>query len=312
MKDIYHLLPKYFSGECSGEESKAIEHWQKSNDSEFQDMKKIWELTEGHQYVEFDAKQGWEEISPKLQSTSRFGWLSVAASVAVIVTLVGSYFMFFNNGGTTAPEMLALTATEQQQEVQLADGSTIWLHKGSTLKYPKSFDGQSTRTIDLEGEAYFEVAKMEGKPFTIEAADVDIRVVGTAFNLKIEEAQTVLSVTEGIVECSTQQQLKEITAGNQAVLERGLITASIIDNPNYMAWKTGQFVFENTPLFMVIADLSTYYTAKLDLEDGGKFDCQINAEFDKEKIGVILELISATCGLKIETVKQGIHYIITN
>lgn len=312
MKDIYHLLPKYFSGECSKEESKAIEDWQKTNNSEFEDMKNIWKLTEGHQYIEFDSKQGWEEISPKLQSTSRFSWLSMAASVAVLITLVASYFMFFNdNSDVSTTEMIAYTAVEQQKELLLADGSTVVLHKGSTLKYPKSFEGQNTRNVILEGEAYFNVAK-KTETFIIDAGKTQIKVVGTAFNLKMTKEKTILSVTEGIVECAVAQQTQKITAGQEAIVENDKIKTNLIGNPNYMAWKTGVFVFEDSPLLLVINDLKSYYTAKLDLADGSQFDCQINATFEKEKISIILELISATCGLKIETIKQGQHYIITN
>ena len=144
--------------------------------------------------------------------------------------------------------------------ITLEDGTKVWLDAETELRYPTNFDAQN-RVVYLKGEAYFEVAKMEGKPFVVKIDQMSVNVLGTKFNVNNREAGVVQTVlVEGSVKLKSPRgevlmvpnQKAEYHGGDEWVVEE-------VDVSPYVAWKDGNFVFNNESLERIMNKLSSWY-----------------------------------------------------
>ena len=111
-------------------------------------------------------------------------WVSVAAAIALLVIGGAAYLLFKSPqvpvDVNTIAEVVVEAPVGSQSRVELPDGSIVWLQSGSKLAYDAAYD----RMVSLEGEAYFDVKKNPQKPFMVHAADINVKVTGTVFNLR--------------------------------------------------------------------------------------------------------------------------------
>jgi ferric-dicitrate binding protein FerR (iron transport regulator) len=242
---------------------------------------------------------------PNSHSISIYPKLRQVAAVALIV-IVGSLFAYFVlQQMNSNPAMIEMATLEHQTDsVLLADGSTVWLNQNSKLYYPQNFKGK-TRTVKLEGEAYFVVAKNAEIPFKVETQHSTITVLGTTFNVFTDTLQTEINLQSGKVNVQSvyTQSSVDLLPNYKAVADKTTLTKSSIDNPNYLSWKTGVFVFENTPLETVVHDLNRFYKHQIVLIDP-KPEQQFTARFNNAKLDDVLEILSLTCNLSIEENNQ--------
>lgn len=143
--------------------------------------------------------------------------------------------------------------------MQLADGTKVWLNAATEFRYPAVFCGQQ-RKVSLKGEAYFEVSKDLLHPFVVEVDEVQIKVYGTCFNVnsyKEGNVQTVL--VEGAVGIQHKGQELRLKPGQKGESTGKEIKVSEVDPYAYIAWKDGNFVFENERLEEVMDKLIRWY-----------------------------------------------------
>ncbi|WP_065218356.1 MULTISPECIES: FecR domain-containing protein [Butyricimonas] len=158
-----------------------------------------------------------------------------------------------------------------EYHLTLSDGSRVWLNAESRLTYPIAF-GMSERRVRLEGEAYFEVESGKGR-FVVETGDMNVRVLGTAFNVNAygDEAVTRATLVHGKVEVLTaKDDLRQVLApGEQAVLDRvsGLLDVKQVNTDLYTRWIKGQFVFRDTPLRDIMRTLARWYEIEYEFTD---------------------------------------------
>lgn len=135
--------------------------------------------------------------------------LAVAASLLLIGT-VGALFFLTRKGSSTQPEKLTglavSTKNGSRTSMQLPDGSKVWLNSGSTITYDKQF-GKDIREVVLSGEAFFDVVRNPEKPFIIHTISMDIKVLGTRFNVKAYANDKVseASLIHGSIEVSLKK-----------------------------------------------------------------------------------------------------------
>jgi transmembrane sensor len=129
-------------------------------------------------------------------------------------------------------------------QVQLPDGTKVWLNAASTLRYPTSFSSLKERRVELSGEAYFEVAKNKLLPFRVMAHNQEVEVLGTHFNINSypEEGAVKTTLLEGRIRINNSNVLK---AGEQAVNDGSNIKVAAIDAESTVDWKNGKFSFNN-------------------------------------------------------------------
>ena len=178
-----------------------------------------------------------------------------------------------NNNSTNSQNNTVLTNDGEQYTVDLPDGTKVWLNAASSLKFPTSFHSISERIVELTGEAYFEVAKDSAHPFIVKTDKQEIRVLGTHFNVNsyAEEGLTKTTLLEGSVKIVPTNDANPVTIlkpGQQAQLSTDILKVEKVDLSEGIAWKNGDFNFENEEFSSVLNQISRWYN--VDIIDDGK------------------------------------------
>lgn len=159
-----------------------------------------------------------------------------------------------------------ITPRGGQYNVILSDGTSVWLNSASSLRYPISFIGIE-RHVELNGEAYFEVAKNKKIPFTVNAREVNVKVLGTHFNIAAydDDPSSKTTLLEGSVRLSGNGQEFTLTPGQQAISEkdgRKIITKTV-NVQDAIAWKNGYFSFRREPLQSTMRKIARWYDVEV-------------------------------------------------
>ena len=125
--------------------------------------------------------------------------------------------------------------------MELADGTRVWLNAESRLRYPVAFTGKE-RKVEMEGEVYFEVAKNKEKPFIVTVNGVDIRVLGTSFNVSAYQEEVVATLVEGKVQLKKGNEQVILSPNQQAIWSDDEFRVKQVDARNYVLWKEGIFL----------------------------------------------------------------------
>jgi transmembrane sensor len=304
--DPVGLLPKYFAGEATPEEQRAIGEWMSAdekNRTEYDDFLKLWNLTGKAQpgsEINLDAE--WQlletEISPaRVKRISFVRILQIAASVVLITALGFAGLKFAGLKSEKAPQAELST-------IKMSDGTIISLNAGSKITYQKGY-GVTQRNISLKGEAYFEVAKNENLPLIISAGDASIKVTGTKFNVRAYKGQTEIrvTVTEGTVKLyETGQPAKEavLSAGETGTYDRAMkvVRKKPILDINDIAWKTRIIDFHNTSLSEVGYVLENTYHRKVWIDPSVRL-CPLTVRFENQELTPVLNVLRSTLDLTI-------------
>lgn len=153
-----------------------------------------------------------------------------------------------------------------QYQLELPDGTKVWLNAASSLKYPTAFTG-SERKVELSGEAYFEVAKNKNMPFYVKSGNQTIEVLGTHFNINAYADEPVCRTT------LLEGKVKVLTGKNQVLLNPGeqseiTISSDVVLNRNAdlekaVAWKNGEFIFSGEDLGSIMRIISHWYNVDI-------------------------------------------------
>jgi transmembrane sensor len=152
-----------------------------------------------------------------------------------------------------------------QWQVNLPDGTHVWLNAASSLTYPISFGHLSNRKVKVTGEAYFEVAKDKRHPFIVEAGDQSVKVLGTHFNVNAYANEPTLKTTliEGSIQLSTTQKVVILKPGEQATLTNTKISIAKIDTEPIIAWKDGDFIFKDIDFKSTMRQIARWYDVEV-------------------------------------------------
>ncbi len=153
-----------------------------------------------------------------------------------------------------------------QYRITLSDGTKVMLNASSTLRYPSRFSG-NTRTVEITGEGFFEVAPIKDKPFTVKSKNLEIDVIGTSFNVSAypdESSERTTLVTGNVKVRAVDLKRKtynvqHLAPGKQATIRGNRLTVSTIDADNEIAWTQGYFAFDKNTLEEVLKQLSRWY-----------------------------------------------------
>lgn len=186
------------------------------------------------------------------------------------------------------------TLTGMEYTLALSDGSLVYLNAETSVKYPVVF-AENERMVELDGEAYFEVAKDASRPFIVRMNGVDVKVTGTSFNARAyrNEGKVVTTLIEGRVEVNG----KAIVPGEQARYEvgNGDLEVAEVDVEHFVAWKEGYFVFRNERLEDVMRTLARWYKVEYHFMDEASKDVRIGARFGRyNDMTPIIEMLRET------------------
>ena len=211
--------------------------------------------------------------------------------------------------GNTAEELIYNTLTVpygKKFALVLSDGTKVHLNSGSSIKYPVEFKNNHERKIQLIGEGYFDVAKNES-PFVITANHLNVRVLGTQFNLSAyPEDETVRTVlVEGSV--GFFEESKKFTSespvlypGYMAIWERNIKTMEFkeVNTELYTDWMNGRIIFSHMPFEDILKKLERIYNVEITNSYEQLNQVKFNASFDTETINQIFEAFNKNYPLK--------------
>jgi len=194
------------------------------------------------------------------------GELAIQAGIKVSKTDDGQLvYEFSENSKSTKPLYNTIkTPVGGQYQLNLPDGSRVWLNAASSLTFPANFNGND-RKVTLKGEAYFEVAKNQGKPFIVSSIVAnrtqEVKVLGTHFNVNGYENEETIKTTllEGSVQVSSGAGVKVLQPGQQSVLDQNKINIYQVDANQAIDWKNGDFVFSDEGIHSIMRKLERWY-----------------------------------------------------
>ncbi len=302
IKHIDELIVKYLAGDISSEEMRMLESWKQQSDENltyFHNMEEVWNRSEAlAAFHSIDVAGDFEQFKSRVGMQPKVVKLSIrrtvmryAAVLIPAITLIAAYTLYQNVPGFGKWE--AFATKDNIDSIILKDASEVALNANSNLVYEKDFDGK-TRSLKLNGEAYFKVAKNPDKPFIVKVGGAEVKVLGTEFNLDENKAlgTVTLSVTEGRVLFSSAESKVEVTAGERALFANNKIIKSKLKSSNCIAWKTGTIEFEKASLTEVLETVLDHFSEVKEIENNSSdSDSYITTRFNNPSLeDVLVEL----------------------
>ena len=186
-------------------------------------------------------------------------------------------------------------------QLQLADGTKITLNAASSIRYPVSFT-DSTRTVYLAGEAFFDVTKI-GKPFIVKSESQQVRVLGTQFNVMAYADELVVETTlvEGKVQVESNLERQILMPGEQSTLKQQKLSVQEVSTDNYTSWMSGKFQFKNSSMEEVMKRLARWYDFAYEFENEEAKDLHFTGRIDnQQQISAILKMLEVTTAVNFE------------
>jgi transmembrane sensor len=229
-------------------------------------------------------------------------WLGIAAGLLFLFCIASFVFL-------SQTKILEKTVTEsiapngEKSQLVLADGTKVYLNSGTVLRYDNRF-GKQNREIELAGEAYFEVVRNEKIPFIIYTSDIEVRVLGTKFNVMAYPSDPSIETTvkEGTVNVKerTGKQFLVITANQKAsyTKTKKTLISSVVNPLTFASWKENILYFDNENFENVISKLERWYDVSIHLEGKDSIDDRFTLTVKNESLKEVLDLISLTTPLR--------------
>lgn len=222
-------------------------------------------------------------ISPVRKKEYSTIYFKVAAGLSLLAVLTYLFVGYFDQ-----PTTIQIASADKALEVTFPDGSFSKLSPESLITYPEEFG--DTRSVTLDGEAYFDIKKSD-VPFIITINDINVRVLGTAFNVNTRGDEVRVAVERGLVALEKNNTQVRIAKGQEGIFNKQTyeMVVDTTPNPNAHSWRTGSFIFDKTPLEDALADLGKYYGVSFKINSQLK-ECRITASFDKAPLEDVLKV----------------------
>lgn len=192
--------------------------------------------------------------------------------------------------------LTAATPRGGTYQVILPDGSKVWLNAASSLTFPSDFNKFSSRKVSLTGEAYFEVAKDKTRPFIVNTEKQDVEVLGTHFNINsyVDEPVARTTLLEGSVKVSAFNTTKLLKPGEQASLKGSRINVENVDTEAAIAWKNGNFVFDDEDLESIMRKIGRWYDMEVYYQDKPRKPSSLGILSRDKKLSALLKILGSS------------------
>jgi transmembrane sensor len=315
------LIAKKLANEANAEEQRALTNWlaqSSDNKAYFDQLQRLWEISPQAKAVEpqFDTESALARVKGQIRpemairkprTTALF--LRYAAAAAAIGAILMAVWWVHGPIGQPAPVMVSAPANEIKA-TSLPDGSSVTLNRNSGLTLQSGY-GEKERRMTLKGEAYFEVAPNAERPFVVQVEELEVRALGTAFNIdaNTRAEQIAISVERGKISLAALGQNLELAEGEQAIFDRAKGSLRKLDpqqqDPNATAYKNRVFQFDATPLRDVVAVLNKAYGSKIELEGAPLANCLLTGRYNNPSLERMLELLTDSFSIKYKQQPNG-------
>lgn len=308
MSNIDDLITLSLSGEASLEEQEQLNLWivqSEENQKYYLDLKLIWEASlHTEEESNIDVEQAWIKFQKKTKPKKTIGLRTWIAAASVLIAL-GITWMYLSPETGRKTESFAYETTEQTQTFTLPDSSVVVLNKNSALTFASTKD---SRKVSLSGEAFFDVKPDKSKPFTIDVNQVQVRVLGTSFNIKGYNGKTEVVVETGLVKVERGTRGIELKAKEKVLVpaENPVLEKAVVNNNFYNFYRTGKLEFNNVKLREVVNVLNDAYGVNVEIENKALAEIPINTVFVNQPLESVLQVIAATLPVRIEKQDQRI------
>ena len=315
------IIIRYLENRCSEEDFVLINEWMKESDEnagELFRMEEIYQLgkfpfEEENLVVRAERRLGrrLEQENQKKQEVFKLrSVLRYAAAIVGVMVLAAGLAYWFRN---KAEELVVASAAHGQvREMLLPDGTKVWLNQSSVLKYPRAFEGKE-RHVYLDGEAYFEVAKNKDLPFVVKANGIDVKAIGTAFNVSayMEDSQLTTTLFNGKVAVQPTLTKQEVLLEpNQVAVydkSRNKIEVVPYDKKLFAQWRGGFLSFKMMYLQDITKLLERNYNVVFRYENQGIKKLRFSGSFrNNEDLSEILNVIKTNTGIRYQILKDTI------
>lgn len=320
---IDYIIGRVLSGNASPDDILALSDWLNASvqhKEEFRQLKGYWEAE-----VTFTRPTEPESSFAKVRAVIRKAgslrtrkrkrlWvLSVAAGIAL---LFGFGAAFFKSATLPAPVLQRYTyvAGSQRSEVTLADGSRVLLNKHSRLTYADTY-GMADRTVELEGEAYFEVTRDASRKFEVRMGDASVCVLGTVFTVCADKENGTVTTTlvEGSVRFRSPGQRVTLTPSQQLVFVRASqrLDIRMVDVEKETAWKDGLLKYASVPFVRLMAELQQAYGVEVRIENKRLAEPSVTVSgtfSENQSFEEILDIIARSLPVRW-TKKNGVYWL---
>ena len=316
------LIEQFLSGKISDSEEKELLDWISATPNSYvlfqNEQERLRPMIAKRKDEEVSAQ--WKQLFYKIQGktiirANRSKWIVVSAVAAILLVALILVSVFDNNNtGQFQAENSTevITPSGEKASLILPDGTCVVLNSGSKLSYPKEFNG-AAREVELHGEAFFEVSADKAKPFIVKTSGLNVRVLGTAFNLEAfpgtGEVNTTLVHGKVLLEKVSGDKimpLAEMSPFEHAVYKTDKEEISIQREKNidqYIAWKDGKLVFLNASIEEVAKKLELWYNVSVRIESEELKQAHFTCTFTNETIDQVLNLLKISYPIEYSIVK---------
>lgn len=297
------LFAKFFWGVASDEEKKEIYDSEESQ----QMLKEQWNKSGKESLNPEDKKKMLNRIENKQNSKVRNLYTRlwrVAAIVILLIAIGGLYQIFFNPLQNTQLTYIEKSnPAGQRSQIVLPDNSVVWLNAQSTITYPESFDNLNNREIELDGEAYFDVTHSNTQPFIVKTGHINVRVLGTSFNVKAYtgDEQFMTTLVSGKVELTDQEKDKtHLNPGQMCVYNKKKQSFDIkqVDAKKITSWKEGKIIFEDVPFSDMAKELERWYGKEIEISNEIRGKHSYTMTITDEQLKEVCHLIEESSPVK--------------
>ena len=309
------LLVKYMLNDAMPDEELQVQDWLKADDANrkyYEHFRLIWDESQAlAANISVDENAAWEKFKANIQQpvreeipkvkTLRFSFIRKVQIAAALLLFAAGLWWVYN--AVNKPGVIAMIDKQSFSNTlidTLSDGSIVTLNKNTTVSYPESFK-EKTRTVKLKGEAFFKVTPDKAKPFIVDAGNVTVTVVGTAFNVKNYDSATQVIVESGIVQVSRGDQRIQLHKGEQALIrnDNAPLEKSTVKDSLYNYYRSKQIICNNTPLPDVIATINRAYNTHIILDDDALRQLRLSTTFKDENLETVIDVIQQTFNLSV-------------
>ncbi|MFD2034779.1 FecR family protein [Belliella marina] len=242
-----------------------------------------------------------------------FFFRNVAA--VLLIVFCGYYGFQIINFGTSptveeiqdSRQVVKMNPAGQKSQIRLNDGTTVFLNSESKLTFPDRFN-DSVRIVHLEGEAYFEVQKNDDKPFVVMCDDVEIKVLGTSFNVK-NDGDVAIALVTGKVQAKKKEGEEVMLSPNEMVTynHNGKYTKSEFDPLETLGWKDRYLVFKKDDFKSVKTKLEKWYGVEIVLTSNLGKKWEYTGQYFHETLENVLEGIAASSEIDFRIDKNKVY-----
>lgn len=300
------LLKRYVDGQCTPEEAFQVDEWYASLPEEtgtgaaFDQPRHLAKVqSEIRRQSPGDASPGDVRVLPLRLRRLRV-FMNYAAAIVLLIGGLAAWYFLSQNKSLFRPGTDTIAIVNKTRQIRrhvFPDGSEAWLNPGTRITYAKGDFKEDSREVSLEGEAFFEVTHDASRPFFVHGESVQVKVLGTSFNVRANkgEAEYEVSVVTGKVSVTADKGREVMLLPHQQAIFKVASGELVSEEAPEVAekaplWQPVSLTFTDAKLGEVVKKLEEKFDVKIRLENPNLQNCRIRATFDQNRLSEILEM----------------------